>query len=516
MDTPTLFATLDAVEAKPELAKFQFRARNTWVERHAQPQRRSTASTAPVQEDTHPDRGLHLRRRPPGRAGRHRQRADAGRVPAARDRRLPDRRPGQHRRGPRRHAAAGDLDCGGRHRPARHPRPVRRGPQRLPADPGRLRDRRRRHRRASWPGWSSSPAAGRPSTTCSPTAPTSSSTSSRASLGRRPEEEPCPPSRWRLIGAGQAGLAVSRCSASAGVDHVVLERGRVGERWRAATWQSLRLLTPNWLSRLPGWSYAGPDPDGFMTAGEVAGYLGGYAASLPAPVVEHAEVRSVRRQRRSPTAVVTGAGTWTARRSSSRPAGATCRRVPDVAADPRPGVCTSSPPTATAIPPTCRTAACWSSARRPPACSSPTSWREPAVESSSLSGSHTRLPRRYRGRDIMRWLDALGRQPPQPRADARSGRVCGSRRCSWPAGPTTATCTWPRCRTLGVSRRRPARAAPPGTGSPSPPTFPPPPPPRTSGSGDCSARIDRHAGARRTTPAHRTCRRSPPLERPPT
>ena len=76
-----------------------------------------------------------------------------------------------------------------------------------------------------------------------------------------------------VIGAGQAGLAMSRCLAERGVDHVVLERGRVAERWRTERWDSLRLLSPNWMSRLPGWSYTGPDPHGFMTAGEVVTYL---------------------------------------------------------------------------------------------------------------------------------------------------------------------------------------------------------------------------------------------------
>ena len=95
-----------------------------------------------------------------------------------------------------------------------------------------------------------------------------------------------------VIGAGQAGLAASRCLTDRGIDHVVLERGRVAERWRSERWDSLRLLTPNWMSRLPGWSYAGPDPDGFMTADEV-GRLprASYAdASFDAPVDEDSAV----------------------------------------------------------------------------------------------------------------------------------------------------------------------------------------------------------------------------------
>ncbi len=72
-----------------------------------------------------------------------------------------------------------------------------------------------------------------------------------------------------VIGAGHAGLAVSRLLTDAGHDHVVLERGRVGERWRRQSWDSLHLLTPSWMTRLPGWSYEGPDPDGYLAARRV-------------------------------------------------------------------------------------------------------------------------------------------------------------------------------------------------------------------------------------------------------
>ena len=98
-----------------------------------------------------------------------------------------------------------------------------------------------------------------------------------------------------VIGAGQAGLAMSRCLADRGVDHIVLERGRVAERWRTERWDSLRLLSPNWMSRLPGWSYAGPDPHGFMTADEVVTYLADYATASDAPVVEDSAVLHLRR-----------------------------------------------------------------------------------------------------------------------------------------------------------------------------------------------------------------------------
>jgi putative flavoprotein involved in K+ transport len=57
-----------------------------------------------------------------------------------------------------------------------------------------------------------------------------------------------------IIGAGQAGLAMSHCLSRSSIDHVVLERGQLAQRWRDERWDSLRLLTPNWMSRLPGWS----------------------------------------------------------------------------------------------------------------------------------------------------------------------------------------------------------------------------------------------------------------------
>jgi putative flavoprotein involved in K+ transport len=96
-----------------------------------------------------------------------------------------------------------------------------------------------------------------------------------------------------IIGGGQAGLALSRCLTTLGRDHLVLERGRVAERWRSQRWDSLRLLTPNWMTRLPGHAYDGPDQDGFMTAGEVAGFFENYAESFDAPVRDFTAVARV-------------------------------------------------------------------------------------------------------------------------------------------------------------------------------------------------------------------------------
>jgi putative flavoprotein involved in K+ transport len=95
-----------------------------------------------------------------------------------------------------------------------------------------------------------------------------------------------------VVGAGQAGLAVSHELGSAGVEHVVLERGRVGQRWRRR-WSSFCLVTPNWSVRLPGGGYDGDDPDGFMARDEVVDHVERYAARIDAPVREGVGVESV-------------------------------------------------------------------------------------------------------------------------------------------------------------------------------------------------------------------------------
>ena len=96
-----------------------------------------------------------------------------------------------------------------------------------------------------------------------------------------------------IIGGGQAGLATSWHLKQAGVDHVVLEAGRVGETWRTRRWDSFRLVTPNQFVRLPGAEYDGPDPDGFMSLAELIDHIQSWADSFDAPVEENTTVTSL-------------------------------------------------------------------------------------------------------------------------------------------------------------------------------------------------------------------------------
>ncbi|MFO1026113.1 MAG: NAD(P)-binding domain-containing protein [Acetobacteraceae bacterium] len=206
-----------------------------------------------------------------------------------------------------------------------------------------------------------------------------------------------------IIGAGQAGLAVSHCLTCLGIDHLVLERGQVAERWRNERWDTLRLLTPNWMNRMPGHSYNGADPDGFMTAAEYAAFLQNYADSGAVPVRAQTEVQSVQRLGGGHR-VATRNGIWHARgvviatghcdepfvpaMAQRLPAAiqqvttSTYRRAADL---PQGGVLIIGA-SASGI---------------------------QLAEEIHLTGRpvtiavsrHTRLPRRYRGRDIMWWLD---------------------------------------------------------------------------------------------------------------
>ena len=88
---------------------------------------------------------------------------------------------------------------------------------------------------------------------------------------------------------------MSHCLAERGIDHVLLERGEVANTWRTERWDSLRLLTPNWQSRLPGFGYQGDDPDGFRTMPETIAFIERYAEVISAPVRTRTTVTAVRR-----------------------------------------------------------------------------------------------------------------------------------------------------------------------------------------------------------------------------
>jgi putative flavoprotein involved in K+ transport len=209
-----------------------------------------------------------------------------------------------------------------------------------------------------------------------------------------------------IIGGGQAGLAMSRELGMRGIDHVVLERGRTGERWYSQRWDSLHLLTNVAQSSLPGLAHAGRAAGEFISAGAFGDYLGRYAAHVGAPIVTGADV----------TAVTTAGGAYVV----SSQVGCWRARAVIIAT----GACDVPyrPAASTGLAPSLHQV-------------DATNYRSPGdlppggvlvvgasatgvqlAEELHLSGrpvtlavgNHTRAPRRYRGRDLYDWLDVAG------------------------------------------------------------------------------------------------------------
>ena len=114
-----------------------------------------------------------------------------------------------------------------------------------------------------------------------------------------------------VVGAGQAGLAVSYCLCEQGVSHVVLERDRMASSWRKERWDTFCLVTPNWQCRMPSYPYTGDDPDGFMLKDEIVAYVEGFAASFAPTLYEGVTVERVERDDRG-FRVITSRGELTA------------------------------------------------------------------------------------------------------------------------------------------------------------------------------------------------------------
>jgi len=209
-----------------------------------------------------------------------------------------------------------------------------------------------------------------------------------------------------VIGGGHCGLAMSHALSQRSVDHVVIERGEVANAWRTERWDSLRLLTPNWMCRLPGQAYDGRDPDGYMSAADVAGFITRYATRVRAPVAARTTVLRVTTMDEG-YRVHTDRGDWSCRAvvlangACARPA------LPQLAAD---------------VP---ASVAQWTAkSYRRTADLSPGGVLVVGASATGLqlaleiqksgrqvllaTGEHVRMPRLYRGRDIQWWLLASG------------------------------------------------------------------------------------------------------------
>lgn len=209
-----------------------------------------------------------------------------------------------------------------------------------------------------------------------------------------------------IIGGGQAGLAMSRCLSERRVDHIVLERGRLAERWRSERWDSLRLLTPSWMSRLPGHRYRGDAPDGFMTAREVVGLLESYAASFAAPLHTGTTVLALGRET-GRFVVATDRGVWTADAVVIATGACDTPRVPGFAAA-LPGHVDQLVPSRYRNPDRLPMGGVLVVGASATGLQLAEEIHRSGRPVTLAVGRHTRMPRRYRGRDILWWLDRMG------------------------------------------------------------------------------------------------------------
>ena len=199
---------------------------------------------------------------------------------------------------------------------------------------------------------------------------------------------------------------MSRCLAERSIDHVLLERGEVAHTWRTERWDLLRLLTPNWQSRLPGFRYDGNDPDGYRTLPEVIDFIATYAKAISAPVRTHTTVTSVR-SADTGYVVRTNRGDWRCRTVVLASGACNIARVPSFAARVPPSIATLTA----------------QSYRNPGqladggvlvvgASSSGTQIAHELQRSGRAVtlavGEHIRAPRVYRGKDLEWWMDAAG------------------------------------------------------------------------------------------------------------
>lgn len=209
-----------------------------------------------------------------------------------------------------------------------------------------------------------------------------------------------------VIGAGHSGLAMSRCLSENSIDHVVLERGEIANSWRHERWKSLRLLTPNWQNRLPGYSYSGTDPDGYLTMTEVVEFIDTYARTVSAPVRTGTTVTSVTTSEDG-YHVVTDRGSWRCRAVVIASGAHNVPVVPSIGAS-LPGSVRALTPHQYRTPDQLEDGGVLVVGASATGLQLADEIHRSGRPVTLAVGEHIRMPRTYRGRDIQWWLDAVG------------------------------------------------------------------------------------------------------------
>jgi putative flavoprotein involved in K+ transport len=210
-----------------------------------------------------------------------------------------------------------------------------------------------------------------------------------------------------VIGGGQAGRAMSHCLKERGIDHLVLEKNRLAHEWRERRWDSFCLVTPNWQCQLPGHPYGGPEPHGFMKRDEIVAYLEAYARAFQPPLHEGVAVTGLRRLAGGGFELTTSAGACLADQVVVATGGYHLPAIPRLAerlperitqlhsshykraADLAPG-------------------AVMVVGSGQSGCQIAEDLHLEGRQVHLCTGSAPRTARRYRGKDVVEWLDAMG------------------------------------------------------------------------------------------------------------
>jgi putative flavoprotein involved in K+ transport len=210
-----------------------------------------------------------------------------------------------------------------------------------------------------------------------------------------------------VIGGGQAGLSMSYCLTQAGIDHLVLERDRPGSEWRNRRWDSFCLVTPNWQCSLPGFPYQGDDPDGFMVRDDIVAYIEDYVRAIDVPIAEGVTATRLRREANRRFRVTTTRGALTADQVvlATGPYQVPLKpriaeRVPDDVTQ----LHSSEYRNADQLPP----GAVLVVGTGQSGCQIAEDLHLAGRQVHLAVGSAPRVARRYRGRDVMTWLDDMG------------------------------------------------------------------------------------------------------------
>jgi putative flavoprotein involved in K+ transport len=209
-----------------------------------------------------------------------------------------------------------------------------------------------------------------------------------------------------IVGGGQAGLSMSYCLKQRHIEHIIFERYQIAHSWQERRWDSFCLVTPNWQCQLPGYPYAGSNPDGFMPKTEIVEYIRAYARSFNPPVREGVAVTNIRQGKDDRFHITTSIGNYTADQVVIATGGYHTPRIPRLAE--------RLPSSIHQI---------HSSEYRNPAqlpagdvmvvgtgqsgCQIAEDLHLAGRQVHLCVGSAPRSPRRYRGKDVVDWLDQM-------------------------------------------------------------------------------------------------------------